>query len=151
MYGRYLHSVVVPGVGPSSGVEKVVRKDEARARRRHSHRPSSAERAVTLRKQCGDFTGMPKPGGNPLLRQKPKVVSFPLPSGLQTTFRRPPRGGPPEVSRCPETVREGENECSEANKAHICWKVGRVASQEQFGSDLGQILTSEGSKTGQSA
>ena len=50
MYGRFLHSVVVPGVGPSSGVEKVVRKDEARARRRHSHRPSSAERAVTLRK-----------------------------------------------------------------------------------------------------
>ena len=32
----------------------------------------------------------------------------------------------------------------------ICWKVGRVASQEEFGSDLGQILTSEGSKTGQS-
>ena len=96
--------------------------------------------------QCGDFTGMPKPGGNPLLRKKPKVVSFPLPSGLQTTFQRPPRGGPPEVSRCPETVREGENECSEADKGHICWKVGRVASQEQFGSDLGQILTSEGSQ-----
>ena len=94
---------------------------------------------------------MPKPGGNPLLRKKPKVVSFPLPSGLQTTFQRPPRGGPPEVSRCPETVREGKNECSEADKGHICWKVGRVASQEQFGSDLGQILTSEGSKTGQSA
>ena len=111
------------------------------------------EAIIDERTRCDDavwrlYRDASKPGGNPLLRKTPKVVSFPLPSGLQTTFQRPPRGSPPEVSRCPETVREGESECSEAGKGHICWKVGRVASQEQFGSDLGQTLTSEGSKNG---